>query len=149
MLEFAYPEHKQLYDYWDTKRGDRFAPGRKDIDPIDFPCLLPNLCLYKVHRDPLRYEATLMGTKVVEIWGIDYTGKFVEDIILGPVYDQVTTQFKYVVTHKEPTLHDLDASWLDKDYIKYSRLMLPLSDNGTDVTRLLVSILLKKKNHIV
>ncbi|KKJ78660.1 hypothetical protein WH95_00795 [Kiloniella litopenaei] len=142
MLEFSYPEHQQLYDYWDSKRGDRFAPCRGDIDPIDFPHLLPNLCLYKVHRNPLRYEATLMGTRVVEIWGIDYTGKFVEDIVLGPVYDQVTEQFKYVVTHKEPTLNDLDASWLDKDYVKYSRLMLPLSENGTDVDRLFVSVVL-------
>ena len=145
MLEFSYPEQQQLYDYWDSKRGGRFAPSRGDIDPIDFPHLLPNLCIYKIHRNPLRYEVTLMGTRVVEIWGVDYTGKFVEDVLLGPVYDQVTEQFRHIVNNKEPTLHDLDANWLDKDYIKYSRLMLPLSENGINVDRLLLSVVLQTK----
>ncbi len=145
MQEFVYPEHKQLYDYWNQKRGSRFAPTRGDIDPIDFPRLLPHLCMYKVHLDPLEYEATLMGTAIVDMWGVDYTGKYMKDIVLGPIYPSVRMHFDNVIIDKKPTLHDLDASWIDKDYIKYSRLMLPLSENGTDVDRLFVCIVLQKK----
>lgn len=149
MKELFYPEHQQLYDYWNEKRGNRFAPKRIDIDPIDFPYLLPNLCIYKVHRDPLEYETTLMGTNIVSMWGVDYTGKYVKDIVLGPLYPSVKRHFDTMINEKKPTLHDLDASWIDKDYIKYSRLMLPLSENGQDVDRILVCIVLQKKNHLI
>ncbi|WP_419904740.1 PAS domain-containing protein [Kiloniella sp.] len=142
MRELVHPEHQQLYDYWNQKRGDRIAPARVDIDPLDFPSLLPYLCMYKVHLDPLEYETTLMGTSVVDMWGVDYTGKLVKDIVLGPLYASVKMHFDTVIRDKKPTVHDLDASWIDKHYIKYSRLMLPLSENGQDVDRLLVCIIL-------
>ena len=40
------PSLQTLLAYWYRKRGDRLMPSRADIDPSEFPKLLPNVMLY-------------------------------------------------------------------------------------------------------
>ena len=36
---------RDVHAYWERKRGDRRMPARDDLDPLDFPALLPNVIL--------------------------------------------------------------------------------------------------------
>lgn len=57
---------RQLFQYWDEKRGDRRAPSRDDIDPAEILEVLPNVCLIDIEADPRRYRVRLMGTELVK-----------------------------------------------------------------------------------
>ena len=50
------PKHainQQALQYWLEKKGDRPMPGRRDLDPIEMPGLLPHVILLDVLHDPL------------------------------------------------------------------------------------------------
>ena len=53
--------HQDLLAYWQQKRGDRLAPTRGDIEPLDFPKLWGNILMYKVHHDQPENINTLRG----------------------------------------------------------------------------------------
>ncbi|MCH2395582.1 PAS domain-containing protein [Oceanibaculum sp.] len=67
---------RQLYDYWEGKRGNRLMPARTDIDPVEIPGLLPNLILIDVERgERNRYRFRLYGTEVCANRGADLPGR--------------------------------------------------------------------------
>src|SRR5688572_20100313 len=56
------PAILRLYDYWDARRGARFAPRRQDIDPIHFPYALGDVALAEVlGGSPLAFRYRLVG----------------------------------------------------------------------------------------
>lgn len=138
-------EQSLLYDYWLRKKGARIAPRRSDLDPCDIPKLLPNLMLYKVSHAPLDYRMILIGTHVVDLWGKDFTGHYFDEIFAGEAAVKIRNHYDTVVTTAQPSIHNMDAGWLNKDYMNYSRLLLPLSDDGKVVNRLLGSLIFDKK----
>jgi len=135
---FELKGHNQFYRYWDSKRNGRFAPARSDIDPIEISNLLPNLYIYKVFRDPLDYQLTLVGTKIVEMMGADATGQMLGQVLEGrkgvefirPLFDRIVETGEYGYS-------DLSAQWVDRDYYIFHRLLLPLSDDGQKVNRII------------
>lgn len=75
----AHPAPRQLYDYRLVPRAGRPAPLRRDIDPIDMPKLLPDLIIAeRAGPDDLRYR--LVGTRIVQAHGLDYTGWLLSDL---------------------------------------------------------------------
>ena len=131
---------QQMLDYWTEKRGTRIAPSRAELDPLDYPKLWADIVIYKVHSDPLDYEVTRVGTNLVEAWGKDYTGCFFDDIFLGPTKERVRAAYDEAVRTGIPTTEELDASWIDKEYVRYKRLLLPLSEDGKIIDRLFLCL---------
>lgn len=134
---------RRVLAYWNEKRGDRFAPSRADIDPADLPRLLASLYLYKVRPDPLDYEVVLVGTHLVDVLGRDFTGELVSDIFSDPAFQERKKAYDEVVRTGIPNYGIEDAGWIQKDYFSYSRLILPLSDDGKTVDRLFGCVLFK------
>lgn len=66
---------RQLFQYWDEKRGHRSAPSREDIDPAQMVEFLSNVFLIDVEEEPRRYRVRLMGTALVHWYGRDLTGR--------------------------------------------------------------------------
>ena len=74
---------RQLHDYWNQRRAGRRMPARADIDPLDIPRLLPNLLLIDVETGSGRLKVRVAGTHVVEMYGSDYTGRYLDEIDFG------------------------------------------------------------------
>ncbi len=55
-------------------------PGRQHFQPQDVPAALPRLILLDVHRQPLRYKYRLVGTKEVDLYGLDPTGLWYDEV---------------------------------------------------------------------
>lgn len=53
------------FDYWEAKIVDGRLPPSRDIEPLDIPCLLPQIILFYVVRDPWNFRFRLIGTNVV------------------------------------------------------------------------------------
>lgn len=73
------PKFRDLLAYWERKRGPRAMPRRADIDPLELKGHLGSLVIVEVLPEPHRYRFRLVGTRVVEAYGRDSTGKTVEE----------------------------------------------------------------------
>ena len=135
-MDIEHPRLAQLYDYWDEKRAGRRAPQRADIDPTEIPQLLANMFICDVLRDPLDYRYVLSGTELTRAFGMDLKGKTFAEVFSGPSAAAIRAVYDSVVETWEPRLTVHDASWIDKEFLTYSRLLLPLSEDGKTVSKL-------------
>ena len=126
---------RQLFLYWDEKRGQRRAPPRDEIDPAGMFGFLPNVFLIDVEAEPRRYRVRLMGTVLVNWYGQDVTGRYIDEItdqVLGALGELVTSWRPWRVTgeYEGPTGR----------VMLYELLALPLSSDGAAVNMILGGI---------
>ncbi len=126
---------RQLFQYWDEKRGHRPAPSRDDIDPAQMVECLPNVFLIDVEEEPRRYRVRLMGTALVRWSGRDLTGCRVDEIT-----DQVLAALDELVMMWEPWLVTGEYEKKTDRVIVYELLALPLSSDGATVNMILGGI---------
>src|SRR3546814_18267061 len=82
--EDAAPKIKALLAYWQSIHpAGGGLPGRRHLDPIDIPELLPNIWMIDVKRGPLRFRFRLVGTEIVKFTGRDATGCWLDEIYPG------------------------------------------------------------------
>ena len=136
-MEFDDDRHTQIYKYWLEKKGTKHVPSRSDLDPIDIPSLLPNIFLFDVMWDPLDYRMRLVGTRLVQVMERDCTGMHFDEIYQGERALKVREDYDRVAMKFEPVYSEIRAGWMNRNYLTYYRLMLPLSDDGLRVNMML------------
>jgi hypothetical protein len=133
------PQLRELSDYWLARRGDRAMPRLADIDPVHLPRHLPNLILAEVLQDPLRFRFRVVGTALERQLGRSYTGQ-----TIGAEARGFYKAYARCVEKSQPT----------REYMRYDfgegqtpgefeRLLLPLSNNDTDVHMILGEVVYK------
>jgi hypothetical protein len=125
------PRHeilKKLHGYWLAKKQHRLAPARTDIDPAELRHMLPYLFMVDVENRPLRYRFRLVGTAIVSSFGLDITGRYLDEV-----------GFRVVATG-EPSCHQVHFTRGNGRFLAYERLILPLSSDGRSVDMLLGGI---------
>ncbi len=139
---------RPLYLYWLAVRGEKLIPSRADIDPVTIPReLLPNIVLMDIILSPLRFRYRLMGTAITEMLGVDWTGRYVDELPGGGVHEQCAETLKA----GKPGVYFSDQRRYDPNLmqhksLRYERLLLPLSDGGQSVTMLLGGTLVKSSH---
>src|SRR3546814_945976 len=73
---------RELFAYWQDKRRGDLLPRRADIDPVEIPRLMPYVLIADIEHAPFRVRFRLVGTKVVEATGFEFTGKYLDEITL-------------------------------------------------------------------
>lgn len=133
--------HRILFAYWRSKLDDGL-PSRREIDPIDIPAVLPSICLTDVvrHGGGRRYRRRLVGTAVVEKFGQDNTGRWVDELYEGAALEEVLTSYEWVTETGRPRLDRCTLPREGQHYVSYDRLTLPLADDGHTVDVLLQSL---------
>src|SRR5512134_751440 len=87
-----------LYRYWNRRRGRRRMPDRRDIDPLELgPKLLPHVGLMDIVDGGARVRYRLLGTAIVERWGSDPTGKFMDEVMSGSYRDYIHGLYRELV----------------------------------------------------
>lgn len=130
---------RQLFVYWQSKCAAGRIPRRADIDPIEIPGLMPNLIIADIEYDPFRVRYRLVGTKVVEMTGYEFTGKYLDEIALpndeGPFLEcyQMACETKMPVMARGKWHHP------DNTVEEYDICVLPLSDDGARVNMALAA----------
>lgn len=134
----THPKLQELFDYWQDKRGDRPMPRRLDIDPIDLRQMLPHIFLVDVETGAQRFRYRLVGTELTTIMGRELKGAYIDEMpflfrkFALPAYEEV-------ISRRAPCYKEINA--LEAFFtIRYKRLMLPLSENGTDINMILGGI---------
>lgn len=126
------------FRYWNQKRGSgRTMPSRRDIDPIEVPQFLPHLQLTEVTDCGERFRYRLVGTAIIEAFGTEVTGKYVDELFSGERYRFIYEFYRVVCVTRQPVFsRSLYLGTKDVD-LTANRLLLPLSADGVQVNMIL------------
>jgi hypothetical protein len=121
--------------YWRAKRSGRTMPSRRDIDPSEIPKLLPHLQLIDVVHDRFRYR--LIGTALVDAYGRNYTGQFVDELFDKSRSEFISKIYSSVVETRRPGF--LRSGYVTTKGVKLvaNRLYLPLSEDDRELNMIL------------
>jgi hypothetical protein len=138
-LQLASPILQRLYRDWDDRRRGRCLPARSDFDVLELKYILGNLNLLDVLGDPLRFRYRVHGTNNVRRLNLDMTGKTVDQYPNPTYVRRVHGSFTEVVETRAPKC-DVGVEEVNDKYVSFEALILPLSDDGEGVHRIMVGI---------
>ncbi|WP_341704436.1 PAS domain-containing protein [Ferrovibrio sp.] len=126
-----------LYRYWLSKKTSRFPPPRSSINPTELPRLLPMMFVIEVDHGQQRFRYRLAGQQVEDLVQTRLHGLWLDEALRSPLrefFDEgfCIAAFERKVHYRCNTLH-----LAGRPYIRYSRLLLPLSDDGERIDHLL------------
>jgi hypothetical protein len=142
----AKPEIVALYDYWRSKApAEGMLPGRRHIDPLDIPKLLPHIWLVDVVDEPRRFRVRLLGTALVETGTPLRVGDFITDRLLPEQRTASLAEFETVVQSREPLWYRGPLKLRHGTYVhEVERIFLPLAADGQHVDMLLCLSLIQR-----
>ncbi|MGD1878350.1 MAG: PAS domain-containing protein [Kiloniellaceae bacterium] len=126
---------RQLYVYWRSKCREGAIPRRADIDPAEIPRLMPNLLIADIEYHPFRIKYRLVGTKVVETTGFEFTGKYLDEIILSDYEGPFLECYQTACATKLPMMGRIKWHIDSETTGEYDICILPLSDDGKIVNK--------------
>lgn len=130
----------RAYDWWrslprQTGAQGLSLPDRTDIDPCAIPDLLPYVVLWQVLPQPdgsgFRYRCRLAGTAMVEVHGHEFTGEWMEEFH-GTENVRIQPEYDFVTRSGRPHHVERSLFWMNRDYRRYRRLLLPFGDFSGD-----------------
>ena len=128
---------RELFDYWRRKCGGRTLPRRRDIDPVDIPHLMPRILITDIEHDPFRVRYRLVGTKVVEMTGYEFTGWYLDEIALPNDEGPILESYRSACETKAPVMTRVKWRLAPDIVAEYDVCFLPLSDDGETVDMVL------------
>lgn len=130
---------RSLYEYWDSKRGDRRAPTRVEIDPTDIPDLLGYVNLFEVREEPRDFRVRLNGTAVADMLGQDVTGRWCSEVTSGEDALRCKQAFDLCVDQWVPVLVQTSLAFCGKPHAGQTIVALPLSGDGRRVDMMITA----------
>jgi hypothetical protein len=136
-VEIRSKELQTLFDYWDTKRAHRVAPSRADIVPTEIKPLLPRIFIVELVGSPPRFRFRLAGTLVVERYGSEITGKFLDELDFDARNEAIRADYRRVAETRTPVCSRWRYTKGNGTMLSYERLLLPLSSDGAAIDMIL------------
>ena len=131
------PLLREAFKLWNSKRGTRRMASRSDFDPLEMPRLLSSIILIDVEGSDAHLRIRLVGTKIVDMYGSDYTGKYMNEIDFGDVRNKVLKEYHLPVSEKRPVFSDHEFRKLNDYHHTIERAIFPLSDDDNTVNKLI------------
>jgi hypothetical protein len=129
----------RLLAYWQGKIGNGQMPAPTAIDPSDFKFVLGYVTLVDVEADPRRYLFRLDGSILASLSGMDYTGKYLDQLGMPEYCDFVAATYDRVVDGLAPYAYRKRGAF-DKLSFSEETVILPLGE-GRRVQRLMVAVI--------
>ncbi len=127
---------RQLLAYWNAQRGDRRMPGRAELDLLQVRDNIGRMHVLDV-EGPGIFRYRLYGGRVTNPDRAEMTGRTTMDYADQDFARMVTAHLQECVDARVPICYRIDGE-VDGLPYRYIRLVLPLSDDGTVVSHLLV-----------
>src|SRR6266404_7755193 len=156
---------RRLYQYWQAKCAGRLFPNRADLDPLDFPYILGLVTLVDVidtrqptsppaamlpddqgmtaeasAMPPRRYYFRLDGSRLAEISGVDYTGRYLDQLPWPDYVDFVRWTYDEVLRKKRPLAYRRHGN-IDEHPFDEETIILPLGAGQGRIEKLLVAVI--------
>jgi hypothetical protein len=135
-------ELRSLEAYWRMKRGGRAMPSRNDFPFETLKPWLGNLGIVAVERQDdggVRFRVALSGTRLDSYRGFSITGLYLDELAGCAVAASVRRYLDCVANGKPVQLvHDNSSN--SAIYTRMVKLLLPLSEDGITVDRILMAM---------
>jgi PAS domain-containing protein len=133
------PALATLFSYWSGKRGSEIMPPRSAFDPTELRSNAGRMHWLVVEGpDVFRYR--VYGSRVTNPDAADMTGRTTQDYRDQAFGDLVTRHLGECVRERAAICYDIRAQ-LDGAPYEYIRIALPFTENGADVSHILVGTL--------
>ncbi|MEM9683696.1 MAG: PAS domain-containing protein [Pseudomonadota bacterium] len=133
---------RRIVEYWTAIRPCGGLPGRQHFDPLAVPELLPNIRLLDVSGAPPRFRVRLMGTRLRDYFGIEQTGRWLDEIF--PKFGESQTRaelIKTIETRVPRWRLGKPALEFDKNFLDMERVYLPFARDGERVDMILTYLM--------
>ncbi len=143
-LEFGAEEplsrvNRESLRYWTERCGAKPLASRTDLDPAHIVPILPYVILIDVPEDPVDFRFRLVGTKMVELMGADYTGQWMSDIPHLCKPSRTWNSFQRAVKARRPLSNDASFLRSREKNLGSEEILMPLSGDGVRVDMLFVT----------
>ena len=143
LARIQHPILKRMVALWDEKRGGRDWPLRRALDPLEFWFAVGYVSMIEVRPGTApharRYFFRLDGTRQVELFGVDFTGKYLDQVADAEGTRIAEQSYGAVVDEGEPHYHLREVEFRGRP-IEYEIVILPLSKTGAQVDMLMTVI---------
>ncbi len=133
--DFTAPHQLTLYKYWTELKEGRLMPSRSDIDIFELKDYLPSIMLIDFDKSDEAFIFRLIGTACVNLYG-EHTGEKMND--LKP-HQKAVKRLLWCVKNRKPYYAIKNLGNINKNYVSTSFVVLPLSDDGENVNKIIVS----------
>ncbi len=124
---------REMDRYWNSLRGAGIIPRKADLWPGDMKQLLPNVMLADIERKPFRVRFRLVGTKVVDATGFDFTGRYLDEIALPHDIGPFLRCYRIAAFTRRPAASRVIWYLKGGDRAEYDLGVWPLSNGGETV----------------
>jgi hypothetical protein len=142
LARIQHPILKRMVTHWNQKRGARAWPSRDDFDPLDFWYAVGYVSLIDVRSSETgrrRYFFRLDGTRQVDLFGVDFTGKFLDQVYDAASLPLAEASYGAAVEQGEPHYYVRQVEFHGRP-IQYEIVILPLSRSGGAVDMLMTVV---------
>src|SRR5690606_37282482 len=127
---------KTLYDYWNTLRGSRSAPDRRDIDPTRIRGALANTFILELnYRD--EYDFRLAGSHICAAYARELKGRSFTQLWHNRDRDAMDTLVRAVTEDHAAALVTFQGVTAVNTKLTVETILLPIRHNGTTTARIL------------
>lgn len=127
---------KTLYTYWNTIRGSRSAPDRRDIDPTRIRDALANTFILELDESD-RFSFRLAGSHLCTSYCRELKGRSFSALWHDRDNDAMETLLRAVTEDHAVALVTFQGSTALHTKTNFEVILMPLRHNGTTHTRVL------------
>jgi len=127
---------KTLYDYWNTLRGSRSAPDRRDIDPTRIRGALANTFILELNYRN-EYDFRLAGSHICAAYARELKGRSFTQLWHSRDRDAMDTLVRAVTEDHAAALVTFQGVTAVNTKLTVETILLPIRHNGTTTARIL------------
>lgn len=121
---------EDCFEFWRSVRVDGAVPPKSRIDPVAMPRhIIPYLFLHERTPDG-RFRCRLSGTALCAAFQVDVTGRHLDEMLPPETLPSRVRLFQGVIDRETPVVFTGNVSEADRNWIKFCRLMMPISISG-------------------
>jgi hypothetical protein len=139
--DLLHPGSRALFRHWESIRGERSIPSRRDLDLRKITDIVP--WLFILERSPVRqaYRWRLAGTGIGLLWGRELTGG--EFLVEWREHERsgFGASLDRVVAALQPCVARAHAMSIDGDWVKLEMLGVPIRSTANNQVQILGAIL--------
>jgi hypothetical protein len=117
---------RELYAYWEDRRGERPVPERADIEPGAIRQALSDTFILELNHEISGHTFRLAGTRVCALFGRELKGESFIDLWASAYRSQIADLLAISIDESVGTVAGVTAHNTDGDPIDLELLLLPL-----------------------
>ena len=139
-VDLMAPGQPEILDYWNSLRGDAFAPRWQDFKLHRLPPdMLPMVVVVDVLEDGAGFVYRFWGTERAMLYGLEGTAKEVREVLPDYAGSIVVDQYRLTMEARAPLLFRNTYPLKPAEKSISITLRLPLSSDGQKIDKLVAS----------